>query len=95
MPMDHANSERCHKKVSAAITGREICCCRRAGSGTCLCRIAESVPIEESRLLWWCMSLGYSNGIFGYDKQWNEEQRYQVSLLQQLRDCPAERNHHL
>ena len=33
---------------------------------------------------------GYSNGIFGYDKQWNDEQRYQVSLLQQLRDCPAD-----
>lgn len=33
---------------------------------------------------------GYSNSIFSYDKQWNEEQRYQVSLLQQLRDCPAD-----
>ena len=31
---------------------------------------------------------GYSNAIYGYGQQWNDEQRYQVSLLQQLRDCP-------
>lgn len=31
---------------------------------------------------------GYSNAVLGYGKQWNDEQRYQVSLLQQLRACP-------
>lgn len=32
---------------------------------------------------------GYSNAVFGYGRQWNDEQRYQVSLLQQLRTCPV------
>jgi hypothetical protein len=33
---------------------------------------------------------GFSYGVFGYGEQWNEEQRYQASLLQQLRHCPAD-----
>ena len=32
---------------------------------------------------------GYSNAVFGYGRQWNDEQRYQVSLVQQLRTCPV------
>ena len=32
---------------------------------------------------------GYSNAVFGYGRQWNGEQRYQVGLLQQLRNCPV------
>lgn len=33
---------------------------------------------------------GFSYAVLGYSKQWNDEQRYQVSLLQQLRNCPAD-----
>lgn len=33
---------------------------------------------------------GFSCAVFGYGQQWNDEQRYQVSLLQQLRNCPAD-----
>lgn len=32
---------------------------------------------------------GFSYAVFGYGQQWNDEQRYQVSLLQHLRNCPA------
>ena len=31
---------------------------------------------------------GFSYAVVGYGQQWNDEQRYQVSLLQQLRNCP-------
>ena len=33
---------------------------------------------------------GFSYAVFGYGQQWNDEQRYQVTLLQQLRNCPAD-----
>jgi hypothetical protein len=33
---------------------------------------------------------GFSYAVFCYGQQWNDEQRYQVSLLQQLRNCPAD-----
>lgn len=33
---------------------------------------------------------GFSDTVRGYGRQWNEEQRGQVSLLQQLRNCPAD-----
>ncbi len=33
---------------------------------------------------------GFSYAVFGCGQQWNDEQRYQVSLLQQLRNCPAD-----
>ena len=33
---------------------------------------------------------GFSYTVLGYGQQWNDEQRYQVSLLQQLRNCPAD-----
>ncbi len=32
---------------------------------------------------------GFSYAVYGCGQQWNDEQRYQVSLLQQLRNCPA------
>ncbi len=33
---------------------------------------------------------GFSYAVFGCGQQWNDEQRYQASLLQQLRNCPAD-----